>query len=347
MIVNVELLLAFLGIIATIVIGIWGIRYASKQKVKTQLLFIEHNCISLFKSIVKELEDIEIKYKDKVIDENLIMFKGTLFNSGNSDIDKSIIHKPLSISLPSNYTWTKAKIIDKSIDVVINDSIENNHLVFNWDILKENEYFTFDSIIEYKPTPDNKSNSDDYDITRELSRNIDFNHRITNLKSIIKEKIPSKPMSLLGLIFLSLYLLSIVGVCLYFAAGQFVFPEYDLQFKIQRENFTSFVKLKAVDENKIELINKKGDNIFTATKEELYLLSGNNIEIVKQDISYERLLAVGTFAMMMMIGFIIMISEAIGERQLYKRVKLIADKHSNFRLDVSYRSIRHRLFPFR
>lgn len=346
MIINTELILAILGIITTIIIGICAVRYASKVKIKTQLLFFEHNCISLFKSIVKELDDIEIKYKNKIIGENLIMFKGTFFNSGNADIDKTMVHKPLLIKLPEDYIWTKAKIVDKSNDVVIKESIDNNQLIFNWDILKENEYFTFDSIIEYKPDPDKDSISDDYDITRKLSRNISFNHRITNLKSINKERLPSKPMGFIGMFFLSLYMLCFVGLGLHLSAGQFVFPDYDLQFKIQRDSTTSYAKLEAINKDEIKLTNKKENTIFTVKNAELYQLLRDDIKIVKQGISYWKLVLGGLFAVLMLFVLIFVINETIGDKKLYKRIKTITDKHSNLRLDIDYRRKGLGMFPF-
>jgi hypothetical protein len=321
-------IITFSGIIVTIVIGVWGVRYASKLNIKTQLLFIEHDCISLFRSIVKEIDDIEIKYKDKVIDENLIIFKGTFFNSGNSDIDKTIIHKPLLIKLPEDYIWTKAKIIDKSNDIAIKESIDNNQLIFKWDILKENEYFTFDSIIEYKQSSDKDDISDDFNITRNLSRNIRFNHRITNLKSIKKQHPTSKPMHYRVLLYIILCSLSIAGGCLYLATGQFVSPNYDLQFKLQRDNTIYYAKLNAVDKDKIELINERMEK-FTLTNKELGQLLSKDFKIVKQNIKYVRLY-VGSLAVVGMLFFTISLTlSEINRRQLYEKTKIITDKHSN------------------
>jgi len=69
------------GIVLTIIFGIIGLRYTLRQRRKTNIIFLENNCISLFKTIVRNLEDIEIKYKGKIIDENLILLKGTFFNN--------------------------------------------------------------------------------------------------------------------------------------------------------------------------------------------------------------------------------------------------------------------------
>ncbi len=346
---NTEIIIATLGIVSTVLVGIWGIRYASKHKMKTQLLFIEHNCISLFRSIVKNLEEIEIKYKDKTIEQNLILFKGTFFNSGNTDIDHSIIHKPLTVELPHYFNWKKAKIIDKSEDVVIENKIEKNQLILDWDILKENEYFTFDSVIEYKPDSeqnrDNDITSNEYDITRQLSRNIKFSHRITNLSSVSKEKFPSKPMGFWGIVFLSIYVLVFVGLFSYLSVGQFVFPEYDVYHEINQDSTTIFAKLQASDKDKIELKNNKEEWIVTG--EELSRIIGTKIEISKQGIKYWSLSIFGLFTIIMFLGLIFFIIEEMNTKRLYKKIKVIAEKHSNTQFGGYYGGRRSRIFPFR
>jgi len=174
------------GIIVAIIVGGVGIRYTKKYRRKTSLLFFENSCISLFKSVVKELDELEIKYKGKTVTENLIIYKGTFFNTGNTDIDKNLIIGPIKLILPANYEWKKVKIINQSEDVNIEFEQKPNELQFSWDILKENEFFTFDSVIEYKPKKSSKEESQlgISNITENLSKKITFSQRITNLKSI-------------------------------------------------------------------------------------------------------------------------------------------------------------------
>ncbi len=345
---NTEIILATLGIVATIIIGFWGIRYASKHKIKTELLFIEHNCISLFRSIVKTLEEIEIKYKDKTVEQNLILFKGTIFNYGTTDIDHSIVHKPLTVELPVYFNWKKAKIIDKSEDVVIESNINKNELTISWDILKENEYFTFDSVIEYKPdleqNGDNKETSNEYDITRQLSRNIHFGHRITNLKSISKEKLRSKPMGFWGIVLISIYLLGLFGLFSYISINQFVFPEYDVYYEINKDSTTIFAKIEVNDKDKIELKNDNEEWIVTG--EELSRSIGTKIQILKQSTNYWSLSISGFFTLLTIFVMVLVIKEEINDRRLYKKIKVIAEKHST-QIENFYSERRSRMFPFR
>jgi hypothetical protein len=92
--ISIELLLTITGILLTIVIGYLGVRYTIRAKNKTELLFLKNNSISLFENIVKNLEGIEIKYNGEKVDESLYTVKGTFINTGNVDIDKSLIHNP-------------------------------------------------------------------------------------------------------------------------------------------------------------------------------------------------------------------------------------------------------------
>src|SRR5262249_1028368 len=114
----------FLGIFGAIV-GVIGLIYTLKDRKKVELSFIKRESIPLFKAIVKNFSEIDITYQGKKISENLILFKGTLINTGNTDIEKSIIHKPVEIELPENCNWIKFKVINKSEGLSINISGNN------------------------------------------------------------------------------------------------------------------------------------------------------------------------------------------------------------------------------
>ena len=263
---NIDLNLVYmvLGVIATVIVGYFGIKYSYRNKVKTSLLYFENNCVSLFKSVVKDLDELEIKYKGKTVNENLITYKGTLFNSGNIDIDKNLMHKPVTVILPEEYEWKKVMLIDKSKDLNINLFVKTNELEFTWDILKENEFFTFDSIIEYKPknSSEEKSQKATNNITGYLSRNIYFNQRITNLKSIDKEQLPSKPQGNFEFIFSILMIFGLVILGLYWSVGQFVYPDYKITHEILGDSTITYVSIKSCNRNEIEILDSQGNRSY-------------------------------------------------------------------------------------
>lgn len=74
---DVNNFLTILGLIVTLLVGYLGIRYAFKFRNKVSITFIRRECFSLFNTIVKNLEEIEIKFKNQPITQNLILLKGT------------------------------------------------------------------------------------------------------------------------------------------------------------------------------------------------------------------------------------------------------------------------------
>jgi len=168
----------FLGIIGAI-LGIAGVWYAFKFRTISKLSFYEHECLLLFKTIVKNFTDIEIKYKNDLINQNLIFYKSTILNSGNIDLDKNNTYKPLIIQLPESFVWKEFKInkLSKDLDISFSN-ISEQKIQIVWDIFKSSEFFTFDSLIEF--TGDKKELENGIELTKKIK----FEQRITNLKTV-------------------------------------------------------------------------------------------------------------------------------------------------------------------
>lgn len=324
-----------LGVIATVLVGYWTIKYSANHRPITNLLFFENGCTSLFETVVKDLAEVEIKYKGKKIDENLLIYKGTFFNSGNIDIDKSIIHQPLRVSLPENYEWKKIIIIDQSRDVNVLVDYNESEATFNWDILKENEYFTFDSVLEYKPQPNTDKDIDIRDITRHLTRNINLSHRITNLKSIEKEDLP-KPESKLEFTIFSIYLLGIMFLALYLSAGQFIYPDYRVFHEVKVDTASFYLSIEALNNNDIKLLDNEDNVVIRKIDASNEIGLTGKIKTVKEDLSYWGLIGGGFFALLFLYIFILYVSKHLTMKALYKKVKLIVDKYD----DKTYARIR-------
>ena len=326
-----DTVLAILGVILTIVIGIVGVHYTLKQQKTIQLTFLKNTCISLFKAIVKNLDDIEIKYQGNKIGENLILFKGTIYNNGNIDIDKSIVHKPLTLELPEHYSWIKYKIIDSSDGLDIQVNKDNNNLIFDWGLLKEGEFFTFDSLIEYQ-SDKNLENKDEVDLRKDLLDNITFSHRITNLKNIKKEKTIPRPMPFMGMLIMSIVFLSLVFGGFYFSVGQYLFPKYEIYQEVSINSTINIVRLEPISNNSIELKDSK-DNIILETSIDDYIKKSNNKMIIKKKkVDYAALIVGGFFGLFYLIMWIVLIFSEMKERKLYKKLKAIADKYDSFEL---------------
>lgn len=328
---NTETLLAVFGVIATIIFGYFGIRYTLKYRKRTEIIFLKNNSISLFKTVVKNLEDVEIKFQGKKIDENLILFKGTFFNNGNFDIDKSIVHKPLEIELPENYTWIRHKLVEKSDDLILSSKINNHKLIFEWDLLKEGEYFTFESLVEYKSKPEDKN--PELDVTRGLTKNMKINHRITNLKNIDKRNTIPRPLSLSGTIFFSIIILLLVGVTGYFSFGQFLFPRYKVLNEVTIDSTTYYVEIEAKNKEHLSLVNEKGKKIKEIKTVDLNKVLSNNTKVIKKKLDYAELILFGFLSAVYFIFWISMVISEFQEKRLYKKIKSVAENHSDIDID--------------
>lgn len=176
----IMLILATIGIVATIV----GVVYASKRGSKVGLTYIDEDCISLFKSLVESIDGIEVTYKEKSVDPSLIVLQGSFVNTGNLDIDESSVHEPLSLKLPDGYEWLEVKMAKSSPGSQAKCSIRNKSTVeFGWDLLKKDEFFGFNSLVKAPPLR-NRQTGEDAVPPRRLSELISFSHRITDLRRI-------------------------------------------------------------------------------------------------------------------------------------------------------------------
>ena len=147
---------------------------------KIRLSYIEEDCIPLFKSIIKNMQGIEIFFEKAPINPSLVMLKGCLLNSGNTDIDDKMIHEPLAIRLPENSRWKRVIITDKSPDIKVTSKIINNDLEINWDLMKKGEYIRFDSLIDIGLDEEDTKNESG----KSISKRLKFTHRITNLDKV-------------------------------------------------------------------------------------------------------------------------------------------------------------------
>lgn len=324
--ISIDTILAVIGLILSMYFGYLGIKYAFKFRKKPEIIFLKNTSISLFKTIVKNLDDIEINFQGKKIQENLILFKGTFFNNGNVDIEKSVIHKPIEIELPNNYNWVSFKIIDTSEDLDVKIEQNNNKLIFNWDLLKEGEFFTFDSLLEYKPEDQEK---EVISIGRRLLKDLKISHRITDLKSINKENSIRKPFTITGLIFFSIFLLGFVSATFYLSFGQLLFPKYQLLNEVAKKSRPKYIYFEAKDPKTLTIFDKNKNEIELIKKSDLQTYITGKTIIVKAKLEYISLIAMGLFSILYFIMWVLLLVIEIRSRKLYNKLKQVAQKHND------------------
>lgn len=162
-----------------IIFFIYQIVKDKKDKKKIALGFIENKCFSLFSKSIDTIAGLEIKFNKKPISNNLIFYQATIYNSGVSDIPDMLIYKPLTLSLPADFQWKSFNLFDKSDGIGIQYTINDTELQLSWDLLKKNEFFRFDAIIEGKK---NENEMTEPSIST-LAKRISFNGtRISDLQ---------------------------------------------------------------------------------------------------------------------------------------------------------------------
>lgn len=187
---DLSIFLVLLGIIITVIVGVIGIIYTYRIRNIPKLTFLEQDFFSLFKSIIKNMDGINITFENIQINPSLLMLKASFINNGTIDIDSSMVHEPLKIKLPENCKWKRIKITKTSPNANINFKMSDVITEFDWDLLKKNEYFSFDALIEIIDDP-KESIDIDNEYIKKISKNISISHRITNLGKINKENLYS------------------------------------------------------------------------------------------------------------------------------------------------------------
>lgn len=313
-----------LGLLGTVIFGFVSIRQAIKHKNKTELIYFNHSNTSLFNSVVKNIDNIDVTYKGSKIKENLILFKGTIFNTGNIDIDRNIVHDPLKLQFPDTYRVLECKVVNNSDGLAINVDTKESILTFDWSLLKAGEYFTIEGIIEYLPKEDEK-----HDIpSMNLSKEMKLIHRIKGLKDVRKEKLtfPTSSQNVLALIIIMYFAFSIF--LLYSSIGKrYFFPDYTLYNEVLIDSSVHYVNLEAKNINIVSLYDENKNFITKIPAKNLSSIMTGNIKLFKKDINTVEYYAVLIFALVVLISTIFLTVTLYYKRQLYKKVKTFIIKN--------------------
>lgn len=174
---DTSLVWTIVGVVLTIAFGILGVILVKQKKYPGKISLVKHSTISLFNNIARNFEEISIKYKEDMIKENIVYVKCYFINDGNLDLEGNSIEKPITLSLDENLKWVKAVITAKSLDLNIQNSINNDShdLEFRFGLFRVKEFFQFEALVEIQ-NADIKSD--------EIFESIDVSHRISNTQKI-------------------------------------------------------------------------------------------------------------------------------------------------------------------
>lgn len=327
------------SIVVSASFGLWGVTLAlRKRKYPGEISFIEDRSIRLFDEIVDNIGALSVNYKGAAIDNNIILFKGHLINSGSKDISHEMVDAPLTAYLPNGFKWLEANIVSCSDKLRATVQIESKEkLKFDLGLFKCGEYITFEALLEIN----------DADI-KESSEVLTWNHRITDTSRIKKDYIPDelpRVNSLQTVLLRPFYwLMMLLIIIIYFFI---LYPEElcSVQFKIATENNTIFAKIFPKDEGLLTVKGVDNDYESTVTTEE-FINRFNPIPYVKKD-SLKSSLRDYTFIAMMLITvgvfpFVFYEMNDIFKRRKFSRLlnldKSLSQKKSNKRINADRKS---------
>lgn len=139
--------LAILGIVATVVLGIWAIGLAIRFSRQVEVAYIEDNCVSLIDDITQGIGELKIHFRGAPVSQNLVLLKAYFVNRGKRDITPSMVEKRLRLTLPERYEWKDCQITDRSKDLKLTVAgISPNAIEFDFGLFKTREFFKFDAL---------------------------------------------------------------------------------------------------------------------------------------------------------------------------------------------------------
>lgn len=172
---DINTILWIVGIIVSASLAYWGIWHNKKSKSIPEVTLVESQTIYLLNTIHEKFQTLVIKYNGAPITNNLVYYESILVNNGQVDIDSNRFHGPIEFSLPNGY-----RIIESNITNQSNKNIQskiwqgNNVLYVEWQLLKSQEHFKIECIID---SPINETNN-------QISNIVKITNRVTDLKDI-------------------------------------------------------------------------------------------------------------------------------------------------------------------
>jgi hypothetical protein len=216
-------ILTIVGLIATVALGSFSIYLVLRRRYPGRITFIKESSIGLFDSIVKNLPDLSVLYKDEPVNENLVLLKGILHNTGSIDITEAMIKKALAIKLPEGYRWRAHKIVSSSSEVQADiKKVNPTTLEFEIGLFRCDEHIRFEALAEV-PIQQDSSEQRVEDAGVRLTRALIISHRIAETRKVAIEDMSSFGHTLqtrLRMLALTLTIALSIGL-----AAFFIWPE--------------------------------------------------------------------------------------------------------------------------
>ncbi len=172
---EINQVLGITGISVSIFFGIIGIIFVRKKKYLGRINFIEDYSIDLYDSIVNNIDELKILYKNKEVNQNMSLLRFYLINLGAKDITREMVEKELKLVLPKNTKILNWKLIKCSPDLNCTiDCSDINTIIFNFGLFRIDEFCQIELLLETK-------------LPNQISNSFNFSHRIADTVSGVKK----------------------------------------------------------------------------------------------------------------------------------------------------------------
>lgn len=181
-----EMFLAIISLLVTIIFGILSIDLFKRKKRPCKITYYPSEAINLYRNLAKGFDNLEILKDKEPIANNIVFISGIIVSNGDLDITGK--DNNVNLDLPEGCKWIDLKKDTQSKGFNPSFSICKDNpqtAVFCFDLFRINEFVKFQALIEYE-------NKDLFKSPSKIHDKISFNHRIENTIDVKKGEIIRK-----------------------------------------------------------------------------------------------------------------------------------------------------------
>jgi hypothetical protein len=181
----------------------------------------------------------------------MFLLRGFIFCNGRKDITKPDIHKNVHVEiLDDTATWRDCKIISSSVDLNAKPILNGNELLFDFDLLKNEDFIYFEALGESKTTL--------YDIR----------HRIVNVPAVEQDKIHSFQFPKKKLYREVFFMLMLIFICTQFSLISLQINKWDFKKIYYNSKGETIPKdsIDSINQARVAAIEKVKDSTLEETR---------------------------------------------------------------------------------
>jgi hypothetical protein len=267
------------SILFGIILSYWGIWHSKRLKDKHSLSLVNEEWISLLTTFQDKFETLKIEFTQPIT-TNQYYYRGSILNTGTVDLDKSKMYAPLEISFPETCQVNECKIAKQSSErFLTSSSTAKNKVFFEWDLLKPQEYFSFECIVESSTNIKRLA----------FQKSISISERIADLKEVqqidawnVSEAEPKKYKrkqlpSYIGVILM----IVIFGAFAYRSIISYAHPDVDITYKTLHATDKTPVTFERVSNSNVALHHNNATDTVA-------LKDASNFIILKPILQFKR-----------------------------------------------------------